>query len=324
MDPFTMMLLAGTASSAISGISNFFGAKNAASAQTTAANNASNTQWNMFENILGNLQPFMNFGASNIPGYQGAINTAGGTFNNILTQLQTNPNFTTAPTPFTPPTAADAASVPGYAFMQDQGLKATQAGFAAQGLGSSGAAIKGAGQYATNLATTTIPQWLQLLQGFQQQSYTQQLGNRQYLLNALLQGIPGAQALVSNYAAPVATGLNAAGALSGYGQNTASSVAGNTLAAGNAQGASDVAQAGALGGIPQNAFNSLLQYQLINSLNKPNSTAAAASTPWSNPFTAATGGANAAGAYTPATNPTGLPSNVLTGSFWNNWGTTGA
>jgi hypothetical protein len=42
---------------------------------------------------------------------------------------------------------------PGYAFTLDQGLKSTQNGFAAQGLGSSGAALKGAAQFSTGLAS---------------------------------------------------------------------------------------------------------------------------------------------------------------------------
>ena len=47
------------------------------------------------------------------------------------------------------------ARMPGYQFTLDQGLKSTQNGFAARGLGTSGAALKGAAQYATGLANQT-------------------------------------------------------------------------------------------------------------------------------------------------------------------------
>ena len=50
------------------------------------------------------------------------------------------------------PTQAQLAAMPGYQFTMQQGLEATQNGFAAQGLGVSGAAMKGAGDYAAGLA----------------------------------------------------------------------------------------------------------------------------------------------------------------------------
>lgn len=47
------------------------------------------------------------------------------------------------------------AQTPGYQFQLDQGLKATQNSFAAQGLGTSGAAMKGTAQFAEGLAGTS-------------------------------------------------------------------------------------------------------------------------------------------------------------------------
>jgi hypothetical protein len=44
---------------------------------------------------------------------------------------------------------------PGYQFTRDQGLKSVQSAAAARGLGVSGAALKGAAEYATNLANKT-------------------------------------------------------------------------------------------------------------------------------------------------------------------------
>lgn len=46
-------------------------------------------------------------------------------------------------------------ATPGYQFALGQGLQATQSGFAAQGLAKSGAALKGAANYAEGLAGTT-------------------------------------------------------------------------------------------------------------------------------------------------------------------------
>jgi hypothetical protein len=45
-------------------------------------------------------------------------------------------------------------NMPGYNFWLDQGLKSTQSANAAKGLGVSGAALKGAGTYATGLANS--------------------------------------------------------------------------------------------------------------------------------------------------------------------------
>lgn len=56
---------------------------------------------------------------------------------------------------FSAPTQDQAAATPGYGFTLDQGLRAVQNSAAARGLGTSGAAIKGAAGYATGLADST-------------------------------------------------------------------------------------------------------------------------------------------------------------------------
>jgi hypothetical protein len=63
-------------------------------------------------------------------------------------------------TPFQP-TMAQLAATPGYQFTLGQGLQATQNSFASQGLGASGAAARGAANYAENLASTTYQQQFQ-------------------------------------------------------------------------------------------------------------------------------------------------------------------
>ena len=61
--------------------------------------------------------------------------------------LPSNPTFA--------PTMENLEKTPGYKFILDQGLKAVQNSYAAQGLGTSGAAMKGAADYAEGLASTT-------------------------------------------------------------------------------------------------------------------------------------------------------------------------
>lgn len=58
-------------------------------------------------------------------------------------------------------TGANLQNTPGYQFTLQQGLEQAQNGFAARGLASSGAAIKGAENYATGLASSTYNTQLQ-------------------------------------------------------------------------------------------------------------------------------------------------------------------
>lgn len=103
----------------------------AAGTQASAERDAANTQQQMFNQTQANLSPY---------------NQAG---QQATQELQ---NYT----PFNfNPTQAQLEATPGYQFNLSQGLKSTQNSYAAQGLGSSGAALKGAAQYATGLADTT-------------------------------------------------------------------------------------------------------------------------------------------------------------------------
>jgi hypothetical protein len=66
-----------------------------------------------------------------------------------------------APGPFVwNPTMEGLAQTPGYQFTLDQGLRATQSSAAARGLGMSGAAMRGAADYAGGLASKTYDQQL--------------------------------------------------------------------------------------------------------------------------------------------------------------------
>ena len=103
------------------------------------------------------------------------------------------------------------AQTPGYQFALQQGLQATQSGFAAQGLGQSGPALKGAAQYAEGLASTT---------------YQQQLSN---FFNLMSSGQSAAAGLGG-------LGLQSAGQAGGFSTSGAAASAGGLVGATNALG----------------------------------------------------------------------------------------
>lgn len=126
--------------------------------------------------------------------------------------------------------ASSLESTPGYQFTLGQGLKATQNSYAAQGLGSSGAALRGAGAFTTGLAQST---YNQQFQNYLQQN--QQIGNLLFQ-PAQLQygaGVGAAGQLAGIYGQLGAAGL---GASVGTGQGIAGSniQQGNALAGGAA------------------------------------------------------------------------------------------
>ena len=107
-------------------------AKSAANTQAQAAQNAQNTALQQYYQTRADLQPYRDVGAS-------SANQLASFFNG------TNPTGEL--------TALE--NTPGYQFALTQGLKSVQNANAARGLGISGAALKGAAQYATGLAQNT-------------------------------------------------------------------------------------------------------------------------------------------------------------------------
>ena len=185
---------------------------NAAHAQTTAANNAITAQQGFYNQDQTQLQPFITGGQgaystlNNLLGIGGnGISSSGGTSADIQNTLN---------------------NLPGYQFTLNQGLKATQGGYAAQGLADSGAALKGAATYATGLAQSNYNNYLTGLQN------------------------------------SATTGENAANALAGYGTQTGAQIGSNIIGAGNAQAAASTATGNAL----TNGTNNLSQYYTLNSL----------------------------------------------------------
>lgn len=188
------------ASSLASGAIGSSAASSAAQQQQQAADQASANQLAEFAQIKSSLAPFLSAGQS----AQGALST--------LTGTGAGGNPLTAPltAPFAP-TMASLAATPGYQFILQQGEQATQNGYAAQGLGQSGAALKGAANYAEALAGTTYQN--------QFENYLQQ--------NSQIANILGGQ---------VASGENAA-AMTGNAGTTNVSAANALLTGGAAAGA---------------------------------------------------------------------------------------
>jgi type II secretory pathway pseudopilin PulG len=181
----------------IGGVAQSVSAGKAASAQKQAAQQATDTQKQFYGESKAELQPFITGGTN-----------AYGTLNNLL---GVGGNSDTM--------KATLEGIPGYQFTRDQGLKATQSGYAARGLADSGGALKGAANYATGLADSTVGTYINSLQN------------------------------------SASTGSNAASALAGYGTATGQGIGNNLIGAGNARAAAynttGSAIAGAAGNVGQ-------------------------------------------------------------------------
>jgi hypothetical protein len=166
-------------STVISGVAGGIGSSQAAGAQESAANRAAQTQLDIYGQNKGMLQPWNDRGMAAYDTLNGLLGI-GGNSASMMQMLQ---------------------NLPGYQFTLGQGLKSVQNGAAARGLGSSGAALKGAASFATGLADST---------------YGNQIGRLQASAN---------------------TGLSAANALAGVGTQTGAGVANSQIAGGNAAAA---------------------------------------------------------------------------------------
>lgn len=183
-----------------------YSANKASEAQTGAANQAGQIAMGMYNTTRGDLAPFRQIGT------------------NAASELQSRLPFLTSPITMD---QATLEQTPGYQFTKTQGLKAVQNSAAARGLGTSGAALKGAANYATGLADTTY-----------QTQFNLENINRTNAYNRL-KGL-------------VDTGGWAAGATGTAGQ-AASGQAGNAaIGAGNAQAAAINATGGAVSGLANN------------------------------------------------------------------------
>jgi hypothetical protein len=228
-------------------------AGNAASKQAQSANNALANQQGVWNQVQNYFKPYVNAGQSAIENYSNALPGIAGNISNIQAPQALNKFF--SPT--------DLVQTPGYQFTLNQGLQATQNGFSAQGLNNSGAATKGAAQYAQGLASNTYNQQLQNYLAQQGQQYSQGLSNAQF-------GLGKQQALNNMLFNAAGLGQNAVTSLSGAGLGSAQQTNNLLTQLGNAQAAGIVGQANALGG-GLNSLGSLAStYGILNGLNPQN------------------------------------------------------
>lgn len=226
-----------------------FGAQTGAAAQRDAAANANalqQQQMAMTQGILADnkntLSPWINQGANTNSTLATMLGTGqGGTGQGVLN------------TPFAP-TMESLRKTPGYQFVLDQGLKSTQNSYAAKGLGSSGAAMKGAADYAEGLAGTTYQQQFDNYWKQNKSIYDMLTGQSQ-------QGLSAAGAITGQ-------GIQAAG----LGQANANQQGANLIGAGNATAGANVATGNAIASGATGAANNYMQYNLLQHLLGANGT----------------------------------------------------
>lgn len=150
-----MGALIGGIGSLIGGIAGAGASLAAAKLQADAAKRAIKSQEQMFAKVRGDLAPYIGRGSE--------------ATNQLMDRMpELSRRFE--------PTMEELEATPGYQFTLQQALKAGQNSYAARGLGSSGAAIKGAQDRAANLASQTYNQQLQNYMGQNLQEYNMLMG----------------------------------------------------------------------------------------------------------------------------------------------------
>lgn len=219
--------------------------KSAANTEASAANKATDLQNQQWQQTQANMKPYLQLGNSAMSplltamGYKTSQNADGSySFGGVD---PSNPLQQT----FTAPTADQAAQTPGYQFTLQQGLKATQNSAAARGLGTSGAALKGASTYASGLADSTYNDVYQRALNTFNTNYSSAANNVNRLSN-----------LVGN-------GQNAAGSQGALGAQTTANI-GNTITSGaNAQAAGTIGSANALTSALGSMGNNAMLYGML-------------------------------------------------------------
>lgn len=193
-----------------------YGANKAADAQTAAADKASQIAQDQYQQNRADFTPFRQAGVDALGQLQGRLSD------------------------LTSPIVMDQATLektPGYQFNLQQGQKAVTNSAAARGLGTSGAALKGAATFATGLADSTY-----------QNQFNNENTNRTNAFNRL-------KSLVD-------TGAGAANNTAASGTSAAITSANAAIGAGNAQAAG----ANATGGAISNLSNNLGGYAMYKGM----------------------------------------------------------
>jgi hypothetical protein len=226
-----------------SGIMGSNAASDAASTQAAAADRASQAALQQYYQTREDFTPYRDAGQQGLRLFQNALYGGGGEGTPNLLTLQgfaPNPVGVGARMTFQP-TIAELEATPGYQFIRDQGLKSVQSSAAARGLGVSGAAMKGAANFAEGLAGTTL--------GQQQQIFQQNLAN---VLNPL-------QSLAQ-------MGQSAAGQTGTFGASAINSASQAAMSGAASQAAGIVGSSNALSGALGTAANLPMNYMLYNQL----------------------------------------------------------
>jgi len=231
--------------SVISGLFGSRAAKKAAEIQSGAAQNAIDAQLTMFGIGAGYGEKYIK-GSSKAPKYLRKklkkLDKLTGKLNTRLNAFAEKNNLF-KPISFT---QEELENTPGYQFTMNEGLKSTQRGYAARGLGSSGAAMKGAARFSTGLANATYQSLFQMEQANRQQFYDRKSNQLQgiYDRRAANYGLE-ADALFTNKE----IGASTAGSLIEGANRVGTGIANSYTNQGNAQAASLVATGRAIGGI---------------------------------------------------------------------------
>ena len=202
-----MVAVAVVGSGIVGAASTAYAANKAAKAQTDAANKAADTSMAMYDKTRADLSPYRGIG------------------------LQATDDMSRRLADLTAPIVMDQATLektPGYQFNKTQGLKAVQNSAAARGLGTSGAALKGAATFATGLADSTY-----------QNQFANAVTNQTNAYNRL-KGL-------------IDVGENASAQTGTAGQAAASTAASAAVGAGNAQANAANATGSAITGALNNA-----------------------------------------------------------------------
>lgn len=212
--------------------------QSAASEQTAADNASINTQTQEFNQDQANLAPYNTNGQNALSSLDTIYGLPGGNGINPLTA-----NGISGLT--FQPTEAQLEATPGYQFDLQQGQQAVANSNAAAGTGISGAALKGAANYATGLANNTLTT--------QEGIFQSNLGNVLGPLNTMAN-----------------LGENAGAQAGAQGTQAAANIGNTEVGEGNAEAAGTTGSASAISGGLTSALNtagsSPLNYLMYNSL----------------------------------------------------------
>jgi hypothetical protein len=222
MDPFTLALIGSTAASSIGGLMGNRASSQAAGAQSMAALQSAQIQAQQAEAARQQQERFFNTAKA---GYDPYSQFGQEATNRYATLMGLRPGVDSGAL-MRQPTATELGPSmdPGYAFREQQGMRALNASAAAKGLGISGANIKGAQEFGQGLASQEYGN-----------AYNRFMQNRNNQI-AMLQG-------------GVGTGLTAAQGMGNLATGTGTNIANTMIGAGTAmgQGLENAAQARASG-----------------------------------------------------------------------------